>query len=675
MARVSGKRASEAAPKPAKRSRRTSAPKVEESDDEGEWAFEGEPVTKKNGLTFYESARYTPPSVGGGVRGSKGFTVAFGDVVLSQVDLDDESTKLCKLAFWVAQVAALYETKSGEKKFVMRYFEVPRFLEAKKRTPDAKFRDFELIETDDWFEMPLSIIVKKVEWQEEYEEAALNEEDEQGLPDIIYSERILYRYEAGGKNKKPMTGREELWSVPADERRQRLFQIHEYARLYANAAIAPVSAGPDAASAYDRATHQLQLSVPLDNLVGREDERKKIAEFLNFFLKSTDKGSSLYIAGMPGTGKTATVTAVVEEFKRKRRVADTAIPEFTFVKINAMKLSAQGELFTTLCSELQLKRTPGQQAADRLNKFFTSGAKTGKVLLLLDEIDALVPKKTEASRQELLYQLFEWTTRASLAVIAISNTMDLPDRLSERVKSRMGSARLVFMPYSRDQIRKMVEARMHDAKADEVFSGDALGMLSVKVAQMSGDARKAMQIMAHAIEEKKKTGGKVNAGDIHNACLAKFKNFYREAVVALPTSLVRVVLGLWLELGREKTFVVLRDVWKRFKAFAEYQLGNHFRAVTFERFQGMVEKLKDCGLVEVRAVTTKREDQADGETGDHLMTHDGKKVSKKTTADDNDDDEDGAMTLIGFSGMFDINDVGSALKEVADAAVKRFLTE
>ena len=46
-------------------------------------------------------------------------------------------------------------------------------------------------------------------------------------------------------------------------------------------------------------------------------------------------------------------------------------------------------------------------------------------------------------RQEVLYNLFEWPGRknAGLAVIGIANTLDLPERLDPKVRSRLGSRR------------------------------------------------------------------------------------------------------------------------------------------------------------------------------------------------------------------------------------------
>lgn len=49
-------------------------------------------------------------------------------------------------------------------------------------------------------------------------------------------------------------------------------------------------------------------------------------EILNF--------SCMYVSGVPGTGKTATVTSVIRRLQENR-----SIPKFTFVNVNGMRLS------------------------------------------------------------------------------------------------------------------------------------------------------------------------------------------------------------------------------------------------------------------------------------------------------------------------------------------------
>lgn len=59
-------------------------------------------------------------------------------------------------------------------------------------------------------------------------------------------------------------------------------------------------------------------------------------------------------------------------------------------------------------------------------------------VVLMDELDLLVTKK-----QTVMYNFFEWPNRpnSKLVVVAIANTMDLPERiLTNKVSSRLGKA-------------------------------------------------------------------------------------------------------------------------------------------------------------------------------------------------------------------------------------------
>lgn len=83
----------------------------------------------------------------------------------------------------------------------------------------------------------------------------------------------------------------------------------------------------------------------------------------------------------------------------------------------------------------------------------------------------------------MLYNLCEWPTRAGarLAVIGIANTLDLPERLAPRVASRLGGRRVVFQPYKRDQLKRIVEQRLKDAGVAHVFQDNAISYAAGKV--------------------------------------------------------------------------------------------------------------------------------------------------------------------------------------------------
>uniref|UniRef100_A0A0M3J6L5 Origin recognition complex subunit 1 n=1 Tax=Anisakis simplex TaxID=6269 RepID=A0A0M3J6L5_ANISI len=103
-------------------------------------------------------------------------------------------------------------------------------------------------------------------------------------------------------------------------------------------------------------------------------------------------------------------------------------------------------------------------------------------------------------RQEIIYDIFNWSSNeeSGVSVLAIANTLDLPERiLSRRVGSRLGLNRLCFQPYDHDQIAFIIRNRLSGSSA---VQEDALEFASRKVASVSGDLRKALDILRRATQ-------------------------------------------------------------------------------------------------------------------------------------------------------------------------------
>ena len=66
-----------------------------------------------------------------------------------------------------------------------------------------------------------------------------------------------------------------------------------------------------------------------------------------------------------------------------------------------------------------------------------------------------------------------------------------------RVSSRIGLTRLTFAPYTHQQLQEIVTARLTGLS---VFDKDAIQLVSRKVASLSGDARRALDICRRATE-------------------------------------------------------------------------------------------------------------------------------------------------------------------------------
>lgn len=170
----------------------------------------------------------------------------------------------------------------------------------------------------------------------------------------------------------------------------------------------------------------------------------------------------LYIAGVPGTGKTACVMEVAHSLQQ---CSDT--PAFRFVYINALYLPTPAQFYSKLfesikgvrvlqilvllyldhsalsmklCFQFKVHHLVAAVAGYRvgavaarigLEEFFGSQKPSARTtVLVVDEIDMLLTRD-----QSVLYNLFGWPHQptARLAVIGIANTLDLPHRLLPKV--------------------------------------------------------------------------------------------------------------------------------------------------------------------------------------------------------------------------------------------------
>lgn len=113
---------------------------------------------------------------------------------------------------------------------------------------------------------------------------------------------------------------------------------------------------------------------------------------------------------------------------------------------------------------------------------------------MLDEIDELVDKK-----QSVLYTIFEWPTipKAKIILIGIANSLDLTNRALSRLQTQSIAVKprlMHFSPYTREQIIDIFKNRLQAAGVLDVFPMATIHLLSAKIAAMSGDIRKALDI-------------------------------------------------------------------------------------------------------------------------------------------------------------------------------------
>ncbi|KAF2090525.1 cell division control protein Cdc6 [Saccharata proteae CBS 121410] len=248
---------------------------------------------------------------------------------------------------------------------------------------------------------------------------------------------------------------------------------------------------------YNDARQLFIRGVQPDRLTGRDNERAELQQFVSTRVEKKSSGC-LYVSGPPGTGKSALVSEVCQEF------ADDASVKCAY--LNCMSAKSAREIYFKLLEEID--EADGVLEGDESDtlRAIIKERRTSYVVTL-DEIDHLLELDLE-----LLYKLFEWALRpgSSLVLIGIANALDLTDRFLPRLKSRGLKPQLLpFMPYNAAQIGQVITTKLrtllpkaHTGPADFVpfLHPTAIRFLSAKVAGQNGDLRNAFDICRRTID-------------------------------------------------------------------------------------------------------------------------------------------------------------------------------
>lgn len=272
----------------------------EEQQEFGECEPEGVPVfVDLDGTKFFSGVKV------------HNLRVRIGDTVRIKLEIVDDEDDEDTFAF--AQVLAIYDDDrpDGEGVHVeARWYILPIELQAKRRKLFDALEN-ELIESDDLDDVPAGAIIDHIIVREAADKGSSASSSSSSSASAREADsHFVCRYLSP---KAALSSSFQHVSQSTALRRGMAFSSYQHAYLDHMAAMRGSGGGRGKASGsgvvdvYSNAIRKLHVSVVPDVLPCRTEERSKIHHILREAVSSRCSGPPMYISGMPGTGKTATL--------------------------------------------------------------------------------------------------------------------------------------------------------------------------------------------------------------------------------------------------------------------------------------------------------------------------------------------------------------------------------
>ena len=341
-----------------------------------------------------------------------------------------------------------------------------------------------------------------------------------------------------------------------------------------------------------------------ENIPHREKQIGEIATILAPALR-LEKPSNLFIYGKSGTGKTLTITHVLNKLEEKAKQRDIPL-KIIYINCKLKRVAdTEYRLVAQLARELGKEVPSTGLPTDEVYNIFYNAIEEKKqfVILVLDEIDHLVNKAGD----EIMYNITRMNSslkNSDLTFIGISNDLRFTERLDARIKSSLGEEELIFSPYDALQLRDILQHRGKKSFYDDVVDDLVINKCAAYAAREHGDARRALDLLRVAGELAEREGlTNVNESHIDKAEDVMEKDRLTEAVTLLPKQSQTLLYSIFNFTADFEGPASTGDIYDIYKKLCT-DIG--LKQLTQRRVSDLLSELDMLGIINARVISQGR---------------------------------------------------------------------
>jgi len=389
-----------------------------------------------------------------------------------------------------------------------------------------------------------------------------------------------------------MSGRKhEVWKIPEPNSTEELIEsIHE--KFQARSVILNKSFLDDENLPEDERTAALQ---EIFNRNIREKQLSRIVSHLSPVLAGIHPQSVL-VYGPTGSGKTVTLIHALSSFEKvsarhgvvfRYAYIDLTAPKTSFGAFNEVAIALDGAI------RRYRKGMPTEYMQARIMDALIEYS--GFLCLLIDEADNIKP-----APDELLTFLGKTLPRkvpCRIILIMLTNRLSWERNLDPRILSFLKKADIIFEPYDALDLLEILKLRVEKALDKSKVEEAAIKKIAAYASRETGDARKAVSLLAKAARVAEEESGKVGVEEVDIAQERIEVDKTEELINSLAVQQYLALLACYSALKQGTKKISTGDAYEHYRVLCD---GDSTRPLTQRRFSDMISFLDLYGLVNAR---------------------------------------------------------------------------
>ncbi len=333
----------------------------------------------------------------------------------------------------------------------------------------------------------------------------------------------------------------------------------------------------------------------------REKQLSKIISHLSPMLDG-DHPSSALIYGPTGSGKTVSLIHLLSTFEKvaSRR---GIIFQYHYIDLTSPKtyFGALNEVAMSL-DNANKKYRKGIPIEYMQNKIISAirGYK-GFLCLLIDEADNILPNPD--AFLTYLGKTLPRKVDCRLILIFLTNRLDWEKILDPRILSFLKKTDIIFEPYDAVDLLEILKLRSEKALRKDKVDLAALKKIAAYSSKETGDARKAVELLAKSVSVAEETSGCLGIDEVDIAEHRLEVDKSTELINALATQQKMALQSCYMLFNRQITKVTTGQAYEVYKGLCDDQ---RHRPLSQRRFSDMISFLDLYGLINARVVSMGR---------------------------------------------------------------------